>query len=153
MIYFRILKQSADSTLLPKVLEGLSRFAYLINVDFFTDLLDVLKSISAKQHQDYLAGKHTNISTPVCSLHCIISAFELLETLGDSLKVDLRDFFSAMYTQIIRLSSRPGSSDNCFTASKSRNEIELLLSGFDVMLKKNREVFIILTIIRYLLNV
>jgi hypothetical protein len=111
-----------------------------------------LKIISKKQHQDYLNGKHTNISTPVSSLHCIIAAFELLETLGDSLKIDLRDFYCALFTQIGRINTRPGFADYRISMrSRSRNAIELLLSGLDTMLKKNRQV--LLFNLRFPLNV
>jgi hypothetical protein len=126
--------------LLPKVLEGLAKFAHLINVDFFGDLLNVLKKISATQHEDYIAGKQTNLSTTVCSLHCIIAAFELLETLGDSLRIDLRDFYVSMYTQMTRLCASPGSAEKLTARYASRNEVEILLSGIESMLKKNREV-------------
>lgn len=137
LIYFRILKQSTDSLLLPKVLEGLARFAHLINVDFFEDLLNVLKQISAQQNSDYIHNKNTNLSAPVCALHCIIAAFELMDTLGQSLKVDLQDFYSGMYMHMIRLSSRPG---NAESFARGRNEVELLLSGIDSLLKRNREI-------------
>lgn len=42
LIYFRILKKAQKSILLPSVLEGLARFAHLINLEFFDDLLSVL---------------------------------------------------------------------------------------------------------------
>ncbi len=41
-IYFRILKKTANSKLIPSVLEGLSKFAHLINLDFFEDLLKLM---------------------------------------------------------------------------------------------------------------
>uniref|UniRef100_A0A8C9UIQ7 Nucleolar complex protein 3 homolog n=1 Tax=Serinus canaria TaxID=9135 RepID=A0A8C9UIQ7_SERCA len=43
--YFRILKKAQKSPLLPAVLEGLAKFAHLINVEFFDDLLIVLHSL------------------------------------------------------------------------------------------------------------
>ena len=146
VIYFRILKSPENSLLLPKVLEGLARFAHLINVEFFEDLLNVLKTISATQHREYSDGAITNTNSPVCALHCIIAAFELLEAMGNSLRVDLRDLFCALYTQMLRLTSRPYISDLLPTQKKtndSRNEIQLLLSGFEIMLKKKRDVHII----------
>ncbi|PVU89726.1 hypothetical protein BB559_004980 [Furculomyces boomerangus] len=43
--YFRILKHQQSPGLYPAVLEGLARFAHLISVDFFPDVLSSLKSI------------------------------------------------------------------------------------------------------------
>merc|ERR1712037_544882 len=37
-IYFRILKSFPKSSLMGSVLEGLSRFAHIINIEFFSDL-------------------------------------------------------------------------------------------------------------------
>jgi len=45
VLYFSIIKQTKRTPLLPAALEGLARFAHLVNVDFFRDLLAVLKSI------------------------------------------------------------------------------------------------------------
>uniref|UniRef100_U3IYB7 Nucleolar complex protein 3 homolog n=1 Tax=Anas platyrhynchos platyrhynchos TaxID=8840 RepID=U3IYB7_ANAPP len=47
LTYFRILKKAQKSPLLPAVLEGLAKFAHLINVEFFDDLLIVLHSLIA----------------------------------------------------------------------------------------------------------
>uniref|UniRef100_A0A8C9G2L9 Nucleolar complex protein 3 homolog n=1 Tax=Pavo cristatus TaxID=9049 RepID=A0A8C9G2L9_PAVCR len=47
LTYFRILKRAQKSPLLPAVLEGLAKFAHLINVEFFDDLLIVLHSLIA----------------------------------------------------------------------------------------------------------
>ena len=44
-LYFRIIKLDYRTPLLPPALEGLARFAHLVNVDFFRDLLEVLKGI------------------------------------------------------------------------------------------------------------
>ncbi|KAE8590818.1 hypothetical protein XENTR_v10018217 [Xenopus tropicalis] len=45
LTYFRILKRAQKSILIPSVLEGLAKFAHLINVDFFDDLLVVLHKL------------------------------------------------------------------------------------------------------------
>ncbi|KAJ2996477.1 Nucleolar complex protein 3 [Globomyces sp. JEL0801] len=144
LTYFRILKNAPTSHLIPAVLEGLARFAHLINIDFFDDLLNVLKKISNEQQQGYLTGKDTSSNAPITALHCIIAAFELMDSLGGTLKVDLSDFYTSLYIQISRLAFRPGSFDQPRVLSqqflKQRNEIELMLCGVESMLKKNREV-------------
>ena len=43
--YFRILKRASQSLMLPSVLEGLAKFAHLINVEFFDDLIHVLHNL------------------------------------------------------------------------------------------------------------
>ncbi|RKP25972.1 CBF/Mak21 family-domain-containing protein [Syncephalis pseudoplumigaleata] len=51
--YFRVLKQGDTSPLLPAVLEGLAKFAHLISVDYFEDLLALLKKLMLRYHPDY----------------------------------------------------------------------------------------------------
>ncbi|KAJ3370308.1 Nucleolar complex protein 3 [Kappamyces sp. JEL0680] len=142
LTYFRILKNAPTSLLVPCVLEGLARFARLINVDFFQDLLNVLKTISISQHEMYIEGKDGDYSSALSALHCIIAAFELLDSVGGALSIDLRDFYTALYTQVSRLAFRPGAFDRMDADGElaKRNEIELLLGGLDSMLKKNREI-------------
>ncbi|KAJ3271256.1 Nucleolar complex protein 3 [Terramyces sp. JEL0728] len=134
LTYFRILKNKPTSQLVPTVLEGLSKYTHLINVDFFQDLLNLLKGISNTQYKDYLEGKDAHSSKT--ALHCIIAAFDLLDSLGGALKVDLRDFYTSLYTQISRLFNLPGQIEVV-----DRSEVELLLRGIESMLKKNRERF------------
>lgn len=145
LTYFRILKNSPSSPLVPCVLEGLAKFAHLINVDFFQDLLNVLKSISFAQHQAYIDGKDNNASTALSALHCIVAAFDLMDSIGGTLSIDLRDFYTALYTQISRLAFRPGAFEKPRVLAPDgvvkRNEMELLLSGLESMLRKNREVY------------
>ena len=43
--YFRVLKTVGHSPLLSPVLEGLAKFAHLINVDFFSDLMAALQTL------------------------------------------------------------------------------------------------------------
>jgi nucleolar complex protein 3 len=42
MVYFKILKKTPNLKLIPSVLEGLSKFAHLINLDFFDDLVKIM---------------------------------------------------------------------------------------------------------------
>jgi nucleolar complex protein 3 len=142
LTYFRILKNVSSSPLIPSVLEGLSKFAHLINVDFFQDLLAVLKTISINQYEMYLNGEDGDLGTALSALHCVVAAFELLDSVGGAIAIDLKDFYTALYTQISRLAFRPGSFDFPIMQDSlvKRNEVELLLKGLDSMLKKNREV-------------
>lgn len=70
LIYFRILKSSSNTDLLGVALRGLVRFGHLISVDFFKDLLAMLKKIAQQ-----------DISITM-KLQCISTAFELLSGQG-----------------------------------------------------------------------
>ncbi|XP_032169803.1 nucleolar complex protein 3 homolog isoform X2 [Mustela erminea] len=69
--YFRILKKAQRSPLLPAVLEGLAKFAHLINVEFFDDLLVVLHNLIESGDLSYQE-----------SLHCVQTAFHILSGQG-----------------------------------------------------------------------
>lgn len=103
--YFRILKARSPK-LMGAVLEGLARYAHLINQDFFGDLLEVLKDLITRPTTDSLrdernpdgedeaeevdeadavADEFAPTSNPAAdatirtSLLCIVTAFALLE--------------------------------------------------------------------------
>lgn len=117
-------------------------FAQLINVDYFEDLLNVLQNIAKTQYDAYVTGKLNSNSAPVCALHCVIAAFELLESLKNTLSVDLRDFYCSFYTQMMRMTARTSSAENVVVAKSnhSRNENELMLRGIDMMMKKKIDI-------------
>lgn len=79
-LYFRILKLPVEqnSLLLPPALEGLARFSHLINVDFFKDLLDVLKDIMSQS------------SSIRIQLLCVVTSLELLSGQGETIDFPLR---------------------------------------------------------------
>ncbi|KAG9070652.1 hypothetical protein KI688_008190 [Linnemannia hyalina] len=114
--YFRILKHAPGSPLLPAVLEGLAKFAHLINVDFFTDLLEVLKKImigGTDAHQ-------FDIFTPAnrrTQLLCIVTAFQLLQGQGEALNIDLKAFYNAFYTSLLTVALNPDIEGNIFEAA------------------------------------
>ncbi|XP_075614379.1 nucleolar complex protein 3 homolog isoform X2 [Balearica regulorum gibbericeps] len=90
--YFRILKKAQKSPLLPAVLEGLAKFAHLINVEFFDDLLIVLHSLIASGDLSYRE-----------SLHCVLSAFHILSGQGDVLNIDPMKFYTHLYKTLFSL--------------------------------------------------
>ncbi|GAA6003789.1 hypothetical protein JCM10207_003600 [Rhodosporidiobolus poonsookiae] len=120
-LYFRIVKLDYRTPLLPAALEGLARFAHLVNIDFFRDLLEVLKGHILKgtsgaddeEGDDEDEGDDIAIDTLSTNtkrnemrekLLCIVTAFELLQGQGESLNIDLGDFVSALYALILPLS-------------------------------------------------
>ncbi|SCZ87624.1 BZ3500_MvSof-1268-A1-R1_Chr2-2g05090 [Microbotryum saponariae] len=127
-LYFRIVKLDYRSPLLPAALEGLARFAHLINIDFFRDLLEVLKGIvkrggilgaesvvTEEYEDDDEDGGDIEERTEATirrndmreKLLCIVTAFELLQGQGEALMIDLGDFVSALYALILPLSLSP----------------------------------------------
>ncbi|KAF8636707.1 hypothetical protein AX17_003510 [Amanita inopinata Kibby_2008] len=107
-LYFRILKNSTPTPLLPAALHGISKFAHLVNVDFFKDLMAVLKSLVAFASEE---GGVTKGVTCTEHLHlrllCVVTAFELLSGQGEALNIDLNDFVTQLYALVLPLSLIP----------------------------------------------
>lgn len=89
VLYFSILKQVKRSPLLPAALEGLSKFAHLVNIEFFRDLLAVLKGIMAGAGEEELddngmavviVGNGEEVRLRMLG---IVTAFELLSGQGE----------------------------------------------------------------------
>ncbi|KAL1788861.1 nucleolar complex protein 3-like [Sigmodon hispidus] len=115
--YFRILKKAQRSPLLPAVLEGLAKFAHLINVEFFDDLLVVLHTLIESGDLSYQE-----------SLHCIQTAFHILSGQGDVLNIDPMKFYTHLYKTLFKLH-----------AGATNDDIEIVLHCLDVMLSKRRK--------------
>ncbi|KAK2518793.1 Noc3l [Columba livia] len=115
--YFRILKKAQKSPLLPAVLEGLAKFAHLINVEFFDDLLIVLHSLIASGGLSYRE-----------SLHCILSAFHILSGQGDVLNIDPMKFYTHLYKTLFSLH-----------AGRTNDDMGIVLQCLDVMFAKRRK--------------
>uniref|UniRef100_A0AAR2L2G8 Nucleolar complex protein 3 homolog n=1 Tax=Pygocentrus nattereri TaxID=42514 RepID=A0AAR2L2G8_PYGNA len=117
LIYFRILKKAQKSTLLPSVLEGLAKFAHLINLEFFDDLLTVLHSL-------IMSGDLTHRE----SLHCVLTAFHILSGQGDVLNIDPLKFYTHLYKTLLTLH-----------AGASNEDTAIMLQCLDIMLTKRRK--------------
>lgn len=119
MIYFRILKKSPNFKLFPSVLEGLCKFAHLINLDFFEDLLKLM-------HQMIESDKLSFRS----KLHCIKTIFVVLSGQGEALTIDPMKFYTSLYNILL-----------CLNASGNIDNIYLLADCIDMMfLKRRRQV-------------
>ncbi|KAF9210061.1 hypothetical protein BGZ49_006818 [Haplosporangium sp. Z 27] len=116
--YFRILKHSPGSTLLPAVLEGLAKFAHLINVDFFTDLIEVLKKImvGSSDSQNFDPYNPANRRT---QLLCVVTAFQLLQGQGEALNIDLKAFYIEFYTTLLTVAMNTDIEGNIFEAAEA----------------------------------
>uniref|UniRef100_G1RR66 Nucleolar complex protein 3 homolog n=1 Tax=Nomascus leucogenys TaxID=61853 RepID=G1RR66_NOMLE len=115
--YFRILKKAQRSPLLPAVLEGLAKFAHLINVEFFDDLLVVLHILIESGDLSYQE-----------SLHCVQTAFHILSGQGDVLNIDPMKFYTHLYKTLFKLH-----------AGATNEGVEIVLQCLDVMLTKRRK--------------
>lgn len=118
--YFRILKMRSPH-LMGAVLEGLARYAHLINQDFFGDILEALKDLirhteaadGAEADEDAGAEDSTtgrNLTRE--ALLCTITAFALLEgqdaaKAQATLSLDLSFFITHLYRTLYPLSLNP----------------------------------------------
>lgn len=148
VLYFSILKSpSVPGSMLGSALEGLARFAHRVNVDFFRDLLSVLRVHinNAKEsmesldigreggnsHQDGESGASLTSMVPDGTnptqaergtreaLLCLVTAFELLSGQGESLNIDLSDFVSHLYSILLPLSLNPNIEEIPFISGSS----------------------------------
>lgn len=124
--YFRILKARTPK-LMGAVLEGLARYAHLINQDFFGDILEALRDIittaelsaAADIEVDEDAEEDDDDDDEVPdrnltreSLLCVITAFALLEgqdgaKTASTLKLDLSFFITHLYRTLHPVALNP----------------------------------------------
>ncbi|KAF4538824.1 CCAAT-binding factor [Lasiodiplodia theobromae] len=118
--YFRILKSRSPS-LMGAVLEGLARYAHLINQDFFGDILEALKDLindaESLQDQDEEDDEDDENSIGARnatreSLLCVITAFALLQgqdasKAASTLHLDLNFFITHLYRTLYPVSLNP----------------------------------------------
>lgn len=83
----------AATQLLAPALEGLSKFAHLINFDTVVDLLKVLKGLL----------KNLDVLPLDASLNCILTAFQTLQGPGRELQIDQKEYVNPLYHQLPRL--------------------------------------------------
>ncbi|KAH0830537.1 nucleolar complex-associated protein-domain-containing protein [Lanmaoa asiatica] len=109
VLYFRILKNPHPTPLLPAALRGISKYAHLVNIDFFKDLMQVLKSLIMRKSDmidsDARESRSLDQNTDIQHrLLCIVTAFELLSGQGEALNIDLGDFVNHLYSIILPIS-------------------------------------------------
>lgn len=138
VLYFSILKSdAAPGSLLGAALEGLAKYAYRVNVDFFRDLLSVLRE-HVKAARAAIFSRSADHVVDECdedsgkkeeekeeegvitveaealrqdnlrkALLCLVTAFELLQGQGEALNIDLSDMVSHLYAIVLPLCSSP----------------------------------------------
>ncbi|KAE8348873.1 nucleolar complex-associated protein-domain-containing protein [Aspergillus coremiiformis] len=120
-VYFRILKLRIPNLMGP-VLEGLAKYAHLINQDFFGDLLEALKDLightdRAELEDDESEDEDAESATASRdsqreALLCTVTAFALLQgqdagKAAASLHLDLSFFVKYLYRTLYCLSINP----------------------------------------------
>ncbi|KAM0483495.1 hypothetical protein ACHAP7_003855 [Fusarium lateritium] len=124
--YFRILKLRVPH-LMGAVLEGLAKYAHLINQDFFGDLLEALKDLIRHSEEDADKGdddeeenqeeEDDDDDTPVRNLTreallCTVTAYALLagqdaHNSRNDLHLDLSFFTTHLFKSLLALSTNP----------------------------------------------
>lgn len=89
-LYFRVLKMEVHTTLLQPVLRGLAKFSHLINLEFQSDLFKALRQLMARED--------CSVNTV---LQCALTAFQNLQMHGNTLEVDLKDFYERVYESLL----------------------------------------------------
>ncbi|KAF9005619.1 nucleolar complex-associated protein-domain-containing protein [Cyathus striatus] len=147
-LYFRILKNPAPTSLLPAALLGISKFAHLVNIDFFKDLMLTLKNLicidenamkdDADDENDMLF--ENDLGKVSRNLLCVVTAFELLTGQGEALNIDLSDFVARLYTLLLPLSMMsdidsplPFSVSNYDHAGKTESIADMLFRALDLV--------------------
>lgn len=116
MIYFKILKCYPDSKVLGVTLEGLSKFAHTINIEFYADLIELLNNLLENVELGYRE-----------QLHCIQTVFIILSGQGDVLNIDPARFYSHFYKNLLYVN-----------AGKNHDDMETILKTLDIILFKRR---------------
>lgn len=131
VIYFNILKERVAAPLMAVTLEGLAKFAHLINAEFFGDLLEVLRElVTERQTWDINGELKFKESATREALLCVVTAFALLtgqatKSTGESMNLDLTFFINHFYSSLYAIGLNP---DLEFAAGKTlRLEDPLLL--------------------------
>eukprot|EP00977_Amphora_coffeiformis_P013022 scaffold3337_cov169-Amphora_coffeaeformis.AAC.32 len=122
LTYFRILKSTdVPDEVLPPTLEGLAKFAHLINIDTVMDILAVLRELLKRD-------------LPMdASLNCILTAFATLQGPGKELKIDQKEYIVPLYQQIPRLIEESNTSDS------KHNYTDLVIQCVTAAFIKRRE--------------
>lgn len=101
LVYFRILKQATYSTAMPAVLEGLAKYAFLINLDIMIDLLKVLKAVLRE-----------DILPLPSALQAVLTGLRALQGPGQELMVDEKEFVDILYKLLRKFTE--GEDVSCF---------------------------------------
>nr|XP_002119269.1 nucleolar complex protein 3 homolog [Ciona intestinalis] len=132
LIYFRILKHKkgdldGSQAVLPAVLQGLAKFAHMINIDFFSDLFAVLQSLVSQQ------------TLPLQqNVHCIFTAFTILSGQGEILNIDPVDLYKMLFSllhEVVMNAPHLKKKNKDVT----KEDLDMILMCVSIMLNKRRK--------------
>lgn len=115
--YIRVIKLAPDSALLPAVLEGLAKFAHLINIEYFDALFSALNGLI----------ESGNLTTRE-SLHCMQTAFTILSGQGSVINIDPTNFYRHFYNNMVPVA-----------ADDQSETVTVVLQCLDAMINKRRK--------------
>lgn len=84
--------------LLSPCLKGLGQFSHLIDLDFMSDIMSVLKKLAASNGDAVSSESSLTVSE---RLQCCIVAFKVMRNNLDALNVDLHEFFIQLYNLLL----------------------------------------------------
>lgn len=116
-IYFRVLKSFPRSNLMGSVLEGLAKFAHVINIEFFSDLLSVFATLLKT---DFLSHRD--------SLLVVSAVFTILSGQGESLNIDPASFYTHLYNLLFNIEP-----------FRTHNDVPLAMQSLNNMIIKRRK--------------
>lgn len=120
-LYFRVLKDTDDDAMLSVVLDGIAKFARLINAEFFGDLLEVLREILEGWDNDE-TSKRLRRTRLREELVCLNTAFTLLAN-QDGTNIDLSFFIQRFYDLLPDISLSTSLLDRPSAAERSLMEL------------------------------
>ncbi|KAK7051424.1 Nucleolar complex protein 3 [Halocaridina rubra] len=116
-LYFNVLKRKPNKKLNGIVLEGLAKFSHLVNIEFFSDLLNVLGELMESGSLGFRE-----------SLHCTQTVFTILSDQGEVLTIDPRRFYTYLYANMLQL-----------TGGSNQNDIKSVLETIQQMFIQRRK--------------
>ena len=97
-VHFYILKMNTSHHLLEPALQGMSKFAHLINFELILDLIAVVS--------EKLETEGDKLSL-ICKLHCITTTFKILRGRGTAIEMDVRQHYQTVYEMLNELMLNP----------------------------------------------
>lgn len=99
-IYFRILKSSTNTNVVGICLQGISKFAHCINIEFYVDLIKILDALLKAEWLHYTDQQL-----------CIQTIFAILSEQGEVLNLDPIKFYANIYDNLLRIDASRTSKD------------------------------------------
>lgn len=88
--------------LLDPCLNGIGKFAHLIDLDFMADLMQCLRKLAANGSKSGDSSENSSCQLTVSErLRCCIVAFKVMRNNLDALNIDLQEFFIQFYNLIL----------------------------------------------------